>query len=184
MKNPAASSPISFEVSVTRLPRKGMPVVIEASETQRAALAEEHGLLAVERLRAELAVSGWKRNGVKIEGRVEARIVQSCILTLDPIPNSIAEEISAVFLPEDSRLGRESFGEGGEILIDVDGPDSPETFSGDRIDVGALVEELFGLAIDPYPRKPGACLPSDAPAAPPSEEGGLQRKLRKLFPDT
>ena len=41
-------------------------------------------------------------------------------------------------------------------MLDADGPDSPETFSGDTIDVGALAEEFFGLAIDPYPRKPGA----------------------------
>jgi hypothetical protein len=184
MKNPAGSSPISFEVSVARLPKKGMPVVIEATESQRAALAQVHGLIAVDRLRAELAVSGWKRNGVKIEGQVEADIVQSCVVTLDPVSSRIEEEISAVFLPEDSKLGRESFGVGGEILIDVEGPDSPETYSGDRIDVGALVEEFFGLGIDPYPRKPGASVPTDQPVARQAEEGDLQRRLRKLFPDT
>jgi hypothetical protein len=183
MKNPVETSPISFEVSVARLPRKGMPVVIEATESQRVALAEIHGLVSVERLRADFTVSTWKRNGVRVEGRVEADIVQSCIVTLEPVGNRIDEEISSVFLPEDSKLGRESFGLGGEIMIDVDGPDSPETFSGDRIDVGALAEEFFGLAIDPYPRKPGASLPSEAPVAE-REENDLQRKLRKLFPDS
>jgi uncharacterized metal-binding protein YceD (DUF177 family) len=161
-----------------------MPVVIEATEAQRAALAAAHDLLAVERLRAELTVSNWKRNGVKVEGRVEADIVQSCVVTLDPVSNHIDEAVSAVFLPEDSKLGRESFGVGGEILIDVDGPDSPETFAGDRIDVGALAEEFFGLAIDPYPRKPGASLPPDPPDGPGSDDGELRRKLGKLFPDS
>ena len=37
-------------------------------------------------------------------------------------------------------------------MLDAEGPDSPETFTGDTIDVGALAEEFFGLAIDPYPR--------------------------------
>ena len=32
----------------------------------------------------------------------------------------------------------------GEILVDPEGPDAPEVFSGDRIDVGALAEELEG----------------------------------------
>lgn len=184
MKDHGETSPISFEVSVARLPKKGVPVVIEANDGQRAALAEAHGLVAVDRLHAELTVSGWKRNGVRVEGRVEADIVQSCVVTLEPVASRIDEQVSSVFLPEDSKLGRESFGVGGEILIDVDGPDSPETFSGDRIDVGALAEEFFGLGIDPYPRKRGAALSSETPYDPPSEEGELQRKLRKLFPDS
>ena len=72
-----------------------------------------------------------------------------------------------MFLPEDSKLGRLGFDGGGEILLDAEGPDSPETFSGDTIDVGALAEEFFGLAIDPYPRKPGVSLAAagDARAA-------------------
>jgi hypothetical protein len=177
----SGKSPISFEVSVRRLPKKGMPVVIEATEPQRAALASVHGLLAVERLHADLTISNWKRNGVKVDGRVVADILQACIVTLDPVANRVEEEVSAVFLPEESKLGRESFDTGGEILIDVDGPDSPETFSGDRIDVGALAEEFFGLGIDPYPRKAAAALPADAAEA---DEGALQQKLRKLFPDS
>ncbi|MFI0843225.1 YceD family protein [Mesorhizobium sp. IMUNJ 23232] len=185
MKQSVEKSPISFEVNVARLPKKGMPVTIEATEAQREALAKVHGLISVERLRADLVVTSWKRNGIQVRGRVEADIVQSCVVTLDPIEARVDEQVSAVFLPEDSKLGRESFGLGGEIMIDVDGPDSPETFSGDRIDVGALAEEFFGLGIDPYPRKQGAQSPSPEPSgADEAEEGELQKKLRKLFPDS
>ena len=53
---------------------------------------------------------------------------------------------------------------GGEIVLDADGPDGPETFAGDTIDVGALAEEFFALAIDPYPRKPGVDLAGRAPS--------------------
>ncbi len=59
------------------------------------------------------------------------------------------------FCPRISKLGRLGFHSGGEIVLDAEGPDSPETFSGDTIDVGALAEEFFELAIDPYPRKSG-----------------------------
>ena len=65
-------------------------------------------------------------------------------------------------LPEDSKLGREGFEGGGEILLDIYGSDSPETFAGDMIDVGALAEQFFALAIDPYPRKPGVSLTAAA----------------------
>ncbi|TIV50461.1 MAG: DUF177 domain-containing protein, partial [Mesorhizobium sp.] len=91
----------------------------------------------------------------------------------------IDEPVEALFLPEQSKLGREGFEGGGEIVLDADGPDSPETFSGDTIDVGALAEQFFGLAIDPYPRKPGASL--DTAGDDPSEESEFQKKLRSLL---
>jgi hypothetical protein len=172
-------SPVSFLASVSRLPQKGLPVVIEADAAQRAALAEEHGLVSVESYRAELVITSWKRNGVKVSGHVEADITQACIVTLDPVEAHIDEPVEALLLPEESKLGRQGFEGGGEILLDAEGPDSPETFSGDKIDVGALAEQFFGLAIDPYPRKQGASLEADGDAAPPENE--FQQKLRSLL---
>lgn len=172
-------SPVSFPVHVARLPRNGMPVAIEADAKQRAALAAAHGLAAVESWRADLLVEPWKRNGIKVSGSVRAAIVQECIVTLDPLPATIDEPVGGLFLPEDSKLGRLGFGEGGEILLDANGPDSPETFSGDTVDVGALAEEFFGLAIDPYPRKPGVAL-SEKPAEEAEPVADWQQKLRRL----
>lgn len=177
----SATSPVSFRAHVGRLPKKGMPVVIEADTRQRAALAREHGLLEVRSWRADLLVEPWKRNGVKVSGRVVADIVQECVVTLDPLEVRIDEAVEGVFLPEDSKLGRLGFEGAGEILIAAEGPDSPETFSGDTIDVGAFAEEFFGLAIDPYPRKGGAEIAASAPADEDAEaDGPLQQKLRAL----
>nr|MBA3446815.1 DUF177 domain-containing protein [Pseudaminobacter sp.] len=107
---------------------------------------------------------------------------QACVATLDPIENHVRADVSAVFLPEDSKLGRLGFEGGGEIVLDVEGPDSPETFSGDTVDVGALSEEFFGLAIDPYARKGDARLESGVEiAAEAPAEGEFQRKLRSLL---
>ncbi|BCG95064.1 YceD family protein [Mesorhizobium sp. 131-2-1] len=179
MKHLDPQSPVSFVANVARLPQKGLPVMIEADERQRAALATEHELVSVERYRAELLVTQWKRNGVKVSGRVEADITQACIVTLDPVAAHIDEPVEALFLPEQSKLGRQGFEGGGEIVLDADGPDSPETFSGDTIDVGALAEQFFGLAIDPYPRKAGASLEVSGDGE--VEESEFQQKLRSLL---
>jgi hypothetical protein len=179
MKHAEPKSPVSFIANVARLPQKGLPVVVEADERQRAALATEHELLSVETYRAELLVARWKRNGVKVTGRVEADITQACIVTLDPVSAHIDEPVEALLLPEESKLGREGFEGGGEIILDADGPDSPETFSGDFIDVGALAEQFFGLAIDPYPRKAGAAIEAAGDDQP--EETEFQKKLRSLL---
>lgn len=171
-------SPVSFLAHVARLPQKGMPVVIEAGEKERAALAQMHGLLEVMRYRVEMLISPWKRHGIKVSGTVKADIVQECVVTLDPVEGSIDEAVEGLFLPEDSKLGRQGFHDGGEIVLDAEGPDSPETFSGDTIDVGAFAEEFFALGIDPYPRKAGSAI-IEAPEAD-MPDGPLQEKLRQL----
>ena len=173
------SSPVSFRANVARLPAKGLPVVVEADAKQRESLAAIHHLVSVERYRAELLVTPWNRNGVRVGGVVEADITQECVVTLDLVTASIREKVEGLFLPEDSKLGRQGFNGAGEIVLDADGPDSPETFSGDTIDVGALAEEFFGLAIDPYPRKPDAAIES-AGEADGGPDGVLQQKLRQL----
>ncbi|WP_113154898.1 DUF177 domain-containing protein [Nitratireductor sp. OM-1] len=173
-------SPVSFEVNVHRLPRKGMPVEINADENQRRALAAEHDLVSVERYVAAMTVRPWKADGVRIIGKVEADITQSCVVTLEPVTTHIEEEVSATLVPEGSRLARNDI-DGGEFVLDAEGPDMPEPFQGSIIDVGALAEEFFALGIDPYPRKPGAVI--DAPDAgddAPKEAGPLYEGLRKL----
>lgn len=148
-------SPIAFPVHVRNLPAKGMPVTIEADEDQRAALAAAHGLEAVERLTAELLVTPWKRDGVRVKGRIKADVVQACIVTLEPVKGRVDEEVTGLFVPEGSKLARPDLIEGGEMLLDAEGEDAPEPFAGDTVDVGHLAEEFFVLGIDPYPRKPG-----------------------------
>lgn len=179
MKHHETRSPVSFPVNVARMPQKGLPVLVEADASQRAALAEAHGLMSVESYRADLLVTKWKRNGVKVSGRVEAEITQACIVTLEPVRSKIDEDVDAVFLPEDSKLGREGFHVGGEILLDAEGPDSPETFTGDTIDVGALAEEFFGLGVNPYPRKAGVAIPDSTEDVEPIESE-FQKKLRLI----
>jgi len=171
---------VSFEANVARLPHKGMPVIIDADAAQRERLAADHGLLSVESWRAELLVEPWKRNGVKVSGQVEADITQQCVVTLEPLAARISEEVSGLYFPEDSKLGRLGFHAAGEVHLDAEGPDGPETFAGDTIDVGALAEEFFGLAIDPYPRSDGASLTAAGAPDDPENHGPLYEKLDSL----
>lgn len=180
VRHDVAGSPVSFAVNVARLPRKGVAVVVDADPAQRERLAALHGLLSVDSYRADLVVTPWKRNGIKVSGRVTARIVQACVVTLDPIEAEIDEAVEGLFLPEGSKLGRQGFELGGEILLDAEGPDAPELFSGDTIDAGALAEEYFGLAIDPYPRSANAGSPDAGGPGAGVSEGTLRDKLAGL----
>lgn len=148
-------SALSFPVIVQNVPKKGLEITISTNETERAQLAATHGLNAVNAFSAKFLLTQWKKDGIKLRGRIDAQIVQTCSVSLEPIEATIAEDVDTIFVPESSRLARIQLDDSGEMLIDADGPDAPETFEGDRIDIWAVAEEFFDLAIDPYPRKPG-----------------------------
>ncbi len=160
MSRPQPQSPVSHPVTVTKLPGKGLNVRAEADERQRRALADAHGLQEVEHFTYDLHLAPWKARGVRVRGEVSAAIIQPCTVTLDPVRTEIAEPVETIFVPEDSRLARPDIVE-GELIVSAEGDDLPETFSHGRIDIGALAEEFFELAIPLYPKQPGAEVPAE-----------------------
>ncbi|WFU48640.1 YceD family protein [Sinorhizobium terangae] len=146
----------SYPVKVGHISANAVSVHLSANEAERRALAKLWNVEEVLSLAADLQIARWKKDGVKIKGDVAARIVQSCVVTLEPVEAEINEPVEAIFVPEGSRLAREAHNDGGEMVLDPDGPDIPDTFAGDTIDAGVVVSEHVALAIDPYPRKEGA----------------------------
>ena len=153
-----SQSPVSHMITVTKLPNKGLSVQADADEKQRRSLADEHGLQAVDRFSYNLHLSPWKGRGVRVRGDVSAVITQPCTVTLEPVQTEIKEQVETLLVPDDSRLARPQIVD-GEMVVSAEGDDLPETFSNGKIDVGALAEEFFELAIPLYPRSDGAELP-------------------------
>ncbi|HMQ58654.1 MAG TPA: DUF177 domain-containing protein [Rhizobiaceae bacterium] len=151
---------ISFPVNVTRMPEGGRVVRIAAGPRELRALAQGHGLAEVGSFEAELKVARWKSTGVRVAGRVVADVVQSCVVTLEPVEAHVDAPVDAIFVPPTSRLARPDRDGDAAILIDPDGPDLPEVLESDELDLGAVAEEFFELALDPFPRSPGADLPA------------------------
>lgn len=169
----------NYRVNVGHLSAKPVTVTLEAEPKERLAMAERWGVVRVDSVSAVLELTRWKRDGVRIKGRVRAAIEQSCVVTLEPVASTIDEPVDALFVPEGSKLARIATDENGEMVFDAEGPDIPESFHGDTIDVGSVCEEFIVLAIDPYPRKEGAVLdpPDDPPQTEdaPSPFAGLER---------
>jgi uncharacterized metal-binding protein YceD (DUF177 family) len=147
-------TPFSYPVKVGHISANPVEVTINADAQERAGLAELWSVLEVKALSATFEIRRWKRDGVRLKGRVTADIVQACVVTLDPVSSHIDEPVEVVFVPEGSKLARMALtNETGEMLLDPDGPDAPEVFTGDTIDAGAVAAEHAALAIDPYPRR-------------------------------
>ena len=158
-------------VDVRSLPAKGYVERIEASEGEREALARETGTIAVPRFVATIRVLPWGDEGVRVTGSVDADVVQECVVSLEPIETAVEEGIDAVLVPEGSPLARM---DEGEVMLDADGDDPPETFAPPIVDVGALAAEFFALGLDPYPRAPDAELPDEASDPAPNPFAALE----------
>jgi uncharacterized metal-binding protein YceD (DUF177 family) len=141
-------------VSVTDLPAE--PVAVTAGENERKALADAYDLLAVNALTATVELRPLPGGGVAVDCHVLADIVQTCVVSLVPVDEHIDQDFSIRYVRDPDRLPKP----GEEIVVDPDADDL-ELLEGQTIDVGALVEEYFALAINPYPRAPGAELPAD-----------------------
>lgn len=147
--------PFSYPVRVGHVSANPVTVKMEAGPAEMKALAELWKVLDVRSLKAEMQVTRWKKDGIRIKGRVKAEIEQACVVTLEPVPSRIDEPFEQVFVPEGSKLARIVLSDTAEMVLDPEGPDAPETFTGDTIDAGEVVAEAVALAIDPYPRKKG-----------------------------
>jgi len=121
-------------------------VAIEANAAERAAVARRFGLVAVDRLAARFAVH---RAGDTIlaAGTVEAKVVQPCSATGDPLPAAVRETVSLRFV--------EPGGTEEEIELADDALDTIE-IEGGAIDLGEAAAETMALALDPFPRSPHA----------------------------
>ncbi|WP_455481404.1 YceD family protein [Bartonella sp. B12(2025)] len=147
---------LTYPVSVRSLSSKGIRVHICANQRECAHLAKNHDLVEVKFCDGKFHIFPWKKRGIRIKGLLQARVIQLCVVTLEPLENILYEDIEVFFVPENSDLMKHKISENtGELFLDVEGQDTPEVFYGDKIDIGAVMEEFFELSINHYPRKEG-----------------------------
>ena len=138
-------------IPIDRIPSEGASEHIVATEQEREALAARFGLLAIHALSAQMQLEPWRRGGTKVSGRFDARVKQTCVVTLEPFEEVLREDITRYFAGQNAP-GPAAVTHSVESLEE----DEPDIISGGSIDLGELVAESLGLALDPYPRKPGA----------------------------
>lgn len=152
------TSLLARPVIVAAIPSDGIDEAIVATAAERAAIAAAYGLLEVAALAADLKVERPAADVILVRGRVKASIVQSCVVSLVPVAQEIDEPVDMRFIEAGSDRAPAPARPGAEVMIAPESADPPDTWSGPTIDLGAVVLEHFALAIDPYPRAPGAVL--------------------------
>jgi Large ribosomal RNA subunit accumulation protein YceD len=148
--------PLTRALTLAEVPGDGKHVAIKATDEELGLLADFADLEAVIGFGAELVIRPWGKTGYQISGVVRATVIQTCVVSLDPVENSVAEKVDLKLLPErEAERFAAAIAAAEAGIIDPDAEDLPDFFDGPIIDVGAIAVEFFALGIDPYPRKPG-----------------------------
>ena len=149
---------------------------IEADPHERRALAVRFGLVDIDRLAAEFTVRR-DAQGIVLAGRVESAVTQACSATGDPLAVRLDEPVELRFV--------EPVVDAAEVELGGDALDTIE-IEGGAIDLGEVAAETLALALDPFPRSPGAAaalraagVVSEEEAASPNAFAGLRAMLGK-----
>ncbi len=123
---------------------------LRPDRAQLALLARRFELIALDRLAAAVELQRQPNGDILATGVIDADVVQRCVVTLEPVKNRVRASFRRLYVA------------GADAELGVGEEQDWEPLA-DSIDAGELVAQEFGLALDPFPRAPGAAL--DQPAA-------------------
>lgn len=137
----------SHIVELDALPRGGRAFKLEASDTERKAVAKRLGALAVDHFAGEIWIKASK-DRFFVEGKVVAALRRECVATLA----EMQEQIDDAFDIEFTRVAEPATPDDDDAVL-LEGPE----FHGDpAIDIGEILVQQLSLAMNPFPRKDGA----------------------------
>ncbi len=174
MITPEFSRPIALD----RIGLKEKSYEISADEAERAELAKRLGIPAVKSFDATIRLRLTGGGGlVRLSGHIKAELTQICVVTLEPVQTSVVEDFARVFSVEAEE-------DRDEVVIDIEEDDTADPIEDGQIDMGEAAAEHLALAMDPFPRAPGAAFDSpeepaedvELPRSPFAELAALRKK--------
>jgi uncharacterized metal-binding protein YceD (DUF177 family) len=174
-------------IRVDNIAEDGEVIAFSATDAEREALATRMGLLALDSLQADVTASPLLSRrqqrgpykGIHLHVAFKADVVQSCVVTLEPVAATVTDEFEVDFLPKgadpadviDTGTPRHSGKndkkkekkeetvddwleglEDGEMVFDSEESDPPEILRAGVVEIGELIIENLSLSLDPYPR--------------------------------
>jgi len=176
--SPSAPKPeFSFEADLTSLSRSGKTFHLKASAEDLSRIATRLKVISAEKLEGDLTLTPASRE-FTVKGVLRASLTRECVASLEPMEEAIEEQFEVTFL----RQPDEASANGLTDSEEWDGEEAPpDVHSGDIFDLGEFMVQQLSLAMDPFPRKPGARSLAESYARPEniSPFAGLQGALKK-----
>lgn len=154
-------------VPVDRIGPDSLDIRVEANAAECAALAARMQIPAVHAMDCRFRLTRLPGDVIAASGTLAARVVQTCVVTLEEFEATVQDEFAIRFVPA------------GQETEDPD-PESEDEipYTGGVLDLGEAAAEQLGLALDPYPRMPGAELPAAQDEASPHPFAALAARRR------
>jgi uncharacterized metal-binding protein YceD (DUF177 family) len=168
-------APLTRIFDLSRLSDAGAEIIIQASTEQRGRLADWAGVDAVERFDATVTLKRNSATHFAYDAALSADIVQSCVVTLEPVHSHLELNISRTLhlnkFPVRAGIAAE------ELSPVAD--EGPEEIEDPHYDLAGPLLEEFVLAIDPYPRAAGVMYQQEPEEAPPESPFAALRALKR-----
>jgi uncharacterized metal-binding protein YceD (DUF177 family) len=107
-----------------------------------------------------------EKEGLRVVGKLKAKLEQACSLTLEPVLETVSEEFDITFLP-DAPDPAEVFEMPEDIEAFLASEDPPEPLINNQVNLYEILCEFIALGLNPFPRKEGAVFIN------PQEESGI-----------
>ena len=144
----SAALPYSETVRVNQI-GAGLSRTLEPDADARKRIARALDLQGLEDFVTDISVTPTPSTSEwTLKGRGTAPAVQTCGLTLEPLPVDVDRRFSI-------QLVEAALQETDEIEVTLDEEDADLIEDG-KIDLGQYAVEQLALSLDPFPRKPGA----------------------------
>ena len=167
------TGPLPWSHRVSAVPEGGLAETRAASAAERSAVAEALGIIACDELKADYVIRAIGTGRYSMTGTVAARLTQECVVTLAPIPQTVAEAFNVEFWP--------SLPDASDAEVEVLSVPDIEPIDHGLIAAGRVIFDILAASLDPYPRSEGARFEwEDTPGA---AEAGPFSALKRLKGD-
>ena len=145
-------APLTRKVKVSEI-EADMSKTIEVNAAECQAIKSLLDLLALENLDFTYSLCHGAGGQVHVSGRLKAEAIQTCVVTLEPVPAAIDIPVEMDFWPPSMIADLEKKADDPSQLGLIDWP---EAIDEQQIDLGPVVYGTLATSLEPYPRKTGA----------------------------
>jgi uncharacterized metal-binding protein YceD (DUF177 family) len=152
MTDEAQSAVLSRPLKLDDL-KDGTSGATEATPAEIETIAGLLGLVALDGLAFSYRLDHRGGGRWHLTGRLAAKVVQTCVVSLDPVAVNLDVPVEVEFWPQalvDDLARQDAEESGTQGLLDW-----PEAVVDGRIDLGPVMYESLATALDPYPKREG-----------------------------
>lgn len=145
---------LDWSHTVRDIPGAGLSTERTATPDECRRIAVLLDILGVEALSVKYRIKPAGGGQYRLSGDLDARVVQACVVTLEPVEARIKSPFEVVLVPAEM-LADTAKDDDAATDDDLDTPVT-EPIENGVIDMGRIIYEELASQLDPYPRRPDA----------------------------